>query len=113
MAIDEKRHSILPDPEGNSIGSLVKPAMVQLHGAVVHIHAVDELGILLVFITHIVLEDWEVLQDVVLDCGHVGRSNPVLCCAPHKALKVRQRCHKAPTHALDAIHYEAQNSRVL
>lgn len=61
--------------------------MVQLHGAVVHVHTVDELGILLVFIPHIILEDGQVLQDVVLDCRDISIAYPILCSASHKTLQ--------------------------
>ena len=33
-----------------------------------------------------ILEDWQVLQDVVLDLGRIVGANPVLCRAAHKAL---------------------------
>ncbi len=43
----------------------------------------------------VVLEDGEVLQDVVLDCGHVGHAHPVLGGGPHKPLRAVLVLHPA------------------
>ncbi len=35
----------------------------------------------------VVLENWKVLQDVVLHSGHISHAHPVLSCGAHKALQ--------------------------
>lgn len=84
---DESRKAGLPDSECNCIGPFVETSVVQLHRAVVHVYAVDQLGVLLVFISDIILEDRQVLQDVMLYSRHICSANPVLGGAPYKALQ--------------------------
>ena len=76
-----------PDSKCDCVRALIQPPMVQLHGTVVQINAVYQLGVLLVIIAHIVLEDRQMLQDVVLDCRHIRCAYPVLGGAPNKPLQ--------------------------
>mmetsp|Transcript_15875 Transcript_15875/g.47773 ORF Transcript_15875/g.47773 Transcript_15875/m.47773 type:complete len:412 (+) Transcript_15875:1024-2259(+) len=79
--------AVPPQPQGDRLGGLVQPPVVQLHAVVVQVHAVDQLPVLHVArIRGVEREDGEVLQDVVLHGTHVRGAHPVLGRRPHEAL---------------------------